>query len=87
MQRFKKKVELLVHELKRSTASTSSCRPATFYVFPNVAPICKRLGITSHGLAMYLLEGADDKPASRVWAANASARRARVSCDSVVPSR
>ena len=33
----------------------------TFYVFPNVRPICKRLGITSHGLAMYLLEGADDK--------------------------
>jgi len=26
----------------------------------NVAPICMRLGITSHGLAMYLLEGADD---------------------------
>ena len=32
----------------------------TFYVFPNVAPICMRLGITSHGLAMYLLEAADD---------------------------
>ena len=29
----------------------------TFYVFPNVEPICRRLGITSHGLAMYLLEG------------------------------
>ena len=25
-----------------------------------LAPICRRLGITSHGLAMYLLEGADD---------------------------
>ena len=34
---------------------------ATFYVFPNVAPVCNRLGITSHGLALYLLEGADDK--------------------------
>ena len=33
----------------------------TFYVFPSVAAICARLGITSHGLAMYLLEGADDK--------------------------
>ena len=33
---------------------------ATFYVFPEVAPVCNRLGITSHGLAMYLLEGADD---------------------------
>jgi aspartate aminotransferase len=25
-----------------------------------VSAICKRLGIVSHGLAMYLLEGADD---------------------------
>ena len=25
-----------------------------------MAPICNRLGITSHGLALYLLEGADD---------------------------
>ena len=33
---------------------------ATFYVFPNVVPVCNRLGIRSHGLAMYLLEGADD---------------------------
>ena len=33
----------------------------TFYVFPNVAPVCNRLGITSHGLAMFLLEGADEK--------------------------
>jgi len=37
-------------------------RPAgTFYVFPDVRPICNRLGITSHGLALYLLEGADDR--------------------------
>ena len=33
----------------------------TFYVFPNVSAICRRLGIRSHGLAMYLLEGADDR--------------------------
>ena len=33
----------------------------TFYVFPDVSAICRRLGITSHGLAMYLLEGADDR--------------------------
>ncbi len=37
-----------------------STRPATFYVFPNVAPVCNRLGVTSHGLALFLLEGADD---------------------------
>ena len=36
-------------------------RPAgTFYVFPSVAELCNQLQITSHGLAMYLLEGADD---------------------------
>ncbi len=40
----------------------ASCRPAgTFYVFPDVRAICNRLGITSHGLALYLLEGADDQ--------------------------
>ncbi len=34
---------------------------ATFYVFVNVAPVCNELGITSHGLALYLLTGADDQ--------------------------
>ena len=33
----------------------------TFYVFPDVRPVCNRLQITSHGLANYLLEGADDQ--------------------------
>src|SRR6516164_7976038 len=33
----------------------------TFYVFPDVRALCNRLGLTSHGLALYLLEGADDK--------------------------
>jgi aspartate aminotransferase len=32
----------------------------TFYVFPSVEKICARYGISSHGLALYLLEGADD---------------------------
>ena len=32
----------------------------TFYVFPDARPACNRLGISSHGLALYLLEGADD---------------------------
>lgn len=37
-------------------------RPAgTFYVFPGVAQLCNRLHITSHGLAMYLLQAADDQ--------------------------
>ena len=29
--------------------------------FPDVSAVCRRLGIRSHGLAMYLLEGADDR--------------------------
>ncbi len=60
MQRFKKKVELLVRELKTVAGVTVIMPAGTFYVFPNVAPICQSLGITSHGLAMFLLEAADD---------------------------
>ncbi len=60
MQRFKKKVELLVAELKTVHGINVIMPAGTFYVFPNVAPICMRLGITSHGLAMFLLEAADD---------------------------
>jgi aspartate aminotransferase len=61
MTRFRRKVELLVGEL-RHVDDVSVLLPAgTFYVFPNVTPICRRLGITSHGLAMFLLEGADDR--------------------------
>ena len=43
------------------TASTVLMPAGTFYVFPDVSPICRRLGITSHGLAMFLLEAADDQ--------------------------
>ncbi len=61
MQRFKKKVELLVEELLGVPGVKVIMPAGTFYVFPNVAPICMKLGITSHGLAMFLLEAADDK--------------------------
>jgi aspartate aminotransferase len=60
MARFKKKVELLVAELRRVDGVTVLMPAGTFYAFPNVSAICARLGITSHGLAMYLLEAADD---------------------------
>ncbi|MSR32821.1 MAG: aminotransferase class I/II-fold pyridoxal phosphate-dependent enzyme [Gemmataceae bacterium] len=61
MQRFHKKVEMLVEHLKK-VAGVKVFKPAgTFYVFPDVSEICARLKIASHGLAMYLLEGADDK--------------------------
>ena len=61
MPKFHKKVELLVDELRKVDGVTVLMPAGTFYVFPNVSAICQRLGITSHGLAMYLLEGADDK--------------------------
>ncbi|HEX3147213.1 MAG TPA: aminotransferase class I/II-fold pyridoxal phosphate-dependent enzyme [Gemmataceae bacterium] len=61
MAEFHKKVELLVTELKKVDGVSVLMPAGTFYVFPNVSAICRRLGIRSHGLAMYLLEGADDK--------------------------
>lgn len=61
MLKFKKKVEILVAALKKVPDVTVEMPKGTFYVFPNVSKICKRLGITSHGLAMFLLEAADDK--------------------------
>ncbi len=61
MQEFRGKVTLLTEGLNRIDGFNSLDPTATFYVFPNVAPVCNRLGITSHGLALYLLEGADDK--------------------------
>ncbi len=60
MAKFKLKVEVLIRELKQIPGVSVSMPVGTFYVFPNVSPICTKLGITSHGLAMYLLEGADD---------------------------
>src|SRR5262249_27433252 len=60
MGRFRRKVELLVEALGRVPEVQVEMPAGTFYVFPNVSAVCKRLGIRSHGLAMYLLEGADD---------------------------
>jgi len=60
MLKFYKKVKLLVDALQTVPDVTVLMPAGTFYVFPKVQPICERLGITSHGLAMYLLEGADD---------------------------
>ena len=57
---FKRKVERLVNGLNEIDGVNCLMPGGSFYVFPAVAPICNRLKITSHGLAMYLLEGADD---------------------------
>lgn len=61
MQKFREKVVLLTNGLNKIPGFNTLDPTATFYVFPNVAPICNQLGITSHGLALYLLEGADDR--------------------------
>jgi aspartate aminotransferase len=57
MRKFRRKVELLTEACNRIPGLDPA---GTFYVFPSVGPVCNRLGITSHGLAMFLLEGADE---------------------------
>ncbi len=61
MQRFREKVVLLTEGLNRIEGFHSLDPTATFYVFPNIAPVCNRLGVTSHGLALFMLEAADDE--------------------------
>jgi aspartate aminotransferase len=60
MARFGKKVERLVGALRQVPEVKVVMPAGTFYAFPDVTAVCRRLGITSHGLAMYLLEAADD---------------------------
>ncbi|MCH7728400.1 MAG: aminotransferase class I/II-fold pyridoxal phosphate-dependent enzyme [Planctomycetes bacterium] len=61
MEEFHRKVELLVNELNKVEGISCLMPGGSFYVFPAIASICNRLKITSHGFAMYLLEGADDE--------------------------
>jgi len=61
MKKFFRKVELLVNELRQVEGVKVLMPLGTFYAFPDISVICRRLGIRSHGLAMYLLEGADDQ--------------------------
>lgn len=60
MQKFRAKVVSLTTGLNSIDGIHALDPTATFYVFPNVTAVCNRLKITSHGLAMYLLEAADD---------------------------
>jgi len=60
MLKFREKVELLTAGLNRIDGFSALDPTATFYVFPNVARICNKLGVTSHGLALFMLQGADD---------------------------
>lgn len=60
MESFRRKVQLLVDGLNE-IEGVHCLRPGgSFYAFPSVAVISNRFGISSHGLAMYFLEGADD---------------------------
>jgi aspartate aminotransferase len=61
MLKFREKVVLLTEGLNRIEGFRALDPTATFYVFPNVARICNELGVTSHGLALFMLQGADDK--------------------------
>ncbi len=61
MERFRRKVDRLCAGLRRVDGFRVRNPAGTFYVFPDVRAVCNRLRITSHGLALYLLEGADDR--------------------------
>lgn len=60
MKQFQAKVARLCDGLKKVEGLNVQPPAGTFYVFPDVRAICDALRITSRGLAMYLLEGADD---------------------------
>lgn len=60
MKAFRDKLYLLVAGLNTIPGFKCLEPRSTFYAFPNVAEVCNRLKITSHGLALYFLEGADD---------------------------
>ena len=58
---FRGKIELLVGGLNTISGVTCLMPGGGFYAFPNVKAVCDKAGITSHGLALYLLDGADDE--------------------------
>ncbi len=60
MQEFRRKVYRLADGLDRIPGIRCRRPRGTFYAFANVQDICKTHHISSHGLAMYFLEGADD---------------------------
>lgn len=58
---FRENVSHLVKALDRVEGIQCSMPGGSFYAFPNVSQVCQKHQMTSHGLAMYLLEGADDQ--------------------------
>ena len=61
MATFRQKVEFLSTQLDALPDINCLTPGGSFYVFPDVSAICHRYNITSHGLAMYLLQAADDE--------------------------
>ena len=61
MEEFRHKVTRLVDGLNTIDGFSCLMPGGSFYAFPSVATFCNQFQITSHGLAMYFLEGADDR--------------------------
>ena len=61
MHVFRERVERFASALQNIDGVKCLVPDGAFYVFPDVSEYCTRYGITSHGLAMYLLEAADSK--------------------------
>ena len=59
MPAFHSRLQQLVNDLNELDGVECLMPGGSFYAFPSVAAVCNRLGITSHGLAMFLLEAAD----------------------------
>ncbi len=59
MQHFRSKVMQLSQGLREIDELTVPEPLATFYVFADATRVCNRLGVTSHGLATWLLDEAD----------------------------
>lgn len=59
MGSFREKLSPMVKALNAIPDVTCLFPGGSFYAFPNVSAVCNRHRISSHGLAMYLLEGAD----------------------------
>ena len=59
MAEFKQKLFTIVEQLNRIDGVHCLKPAGSFYAFPSVSKICNREKISSQGLAMYLLEGAD----------------------------
>ena len=61
MQLFHARLRQLVSDLNDLDGVDCLMPGGSFYAFPSVVGVCNRLGISSHGLAMYLLEAADEQ--------------------------